>query len=171
MKQIFFPGNSRQPCVAQYGIFIESGDSYMPKAHIVVVQTHGTGTSLVNTEEGRDSILNQILDHDLNGVRVEFITFSLIYIAPESTHGFQFPIKFNMDDYISRGNKHDVSTPPPADMKSTVLSLLGKGNKTFTVNSYDVVGGCTRFFLDFNERLQISENERKRLLAAVEYKA
>lgn len=171
MKQIIFPGNSRQPCLAQYGIFFDSDNSLIQKAHIVVVQSFGknSGTSLINTEEGRNHILNHILEHELGGVRVEFVTFSLIYIAESSIHGFMFPIHFNLDDYINRGNPHNVDVEPPSDLQSTVLSLLGKGNKKITVWSYNVVGGCTKFFLNFDEREHISSSEIDRLLAEIEY--
>lgn len=170
MKQIIFPGNSRQPCLAQYGIFFESDNSLIQKAH-VVVQSFGenSGTSLINTDSGRNVVLNHILDYELGGVRVEFVTFSLIYIAESSVHGFKFPIHFDLDDYINRGNPHNVDAEPPSDLKSTVLSLIGKGNKKITVWSYNVVCGCTKFFLDFNDREHIPSSEIDRLLAAIKY--
>jgi hypothetical protein len=172
MKQIIFPGNFNQPSVAQYGIFFEKGDSYTRKAHIVVVQTFGgdSGTSLINSDEGRSNILTRILDQDLNGVRTDFVAFSLIYIASESRHGFRFPIHFDLEDYVKRGNPHDSAQAPPTDFRSTVLNLIGKGDKQYTIFSYDVVGGCTRFCDVFNEREHLSGDEIDRLLAAVNFK-
>lgn len=173
MKQIIFPGNFNQPCAAQYGIFFDQNDgSFVRNAHIVVVQAHGgdSGTSLINSDEGRSNILTRILDHDLNGVRVEFVTFSLIYVASEQNHGFKFPIRFDLEDYIKRGNEHDTAVVPPSDFRSTVLSLIGKGDKRYTINSYNVVGGCARFYDVFDEREQLSGAESARILAAVGYK-
>jgi hypothetical protein len=171
MKQIIFPGNHRQPCEAQYGIFFDKSDAFFLKAHIVVVQTFGgnSGTSLINTDEGRNAILNHILSNDLYGVRTDYIVFSLIYLAGDTRHGFQFPIHFNMEDYVKRGNPHDVENLPPEDFHSVLLSLIGKGDKRYTVNSCDVVGGCARFFLLFDEREHLSGSEVDRLLAAVNY--
>lgn len=173
MKQIIFPGNYLQPCEAQYEIIFEDGgDSFTRNAHIVVVQSSGgnSGTSLINTDEGRDNILNRILSHDLNGVRVEFVTFSLIYVANGSSHGFRFPIRLDMDDYVKRGNPHDVTDVPSSDLRSALLNLIGKGGKQYSVWTYNIVGGCARFFLEFDEREHLSQSEVARLLAAVKYK-
>lgn len=172
MKQIIFPGNFLQPCEAQYEIIFDEGDSYTRNAHIVVVQSSGgnSGTSLINTDEGRDNILNRILSHDLNGVRVEFVTFSLIYVANGSSHGFRFPIRLDMDDYVKRGNPHDVTDVPSSDLRSALLNLIGKGGKQYSVWTYNIVGGCARFFQEFDKREHLSQSEVDRLLAAVNYK-
>ncbi|MFU0489992.1 hypothetical protein [Pseudomonas syringae] len=66
IKEIFFPGNDRQPCVARYGIRIDPSHG-IARAEIVVIQTNregypAMGTSLYNTEDGRNIILNKILE-------------------------------------------------------------------------------------------------------------
>ena len=173
MKQIIFPGSYRQPSEAHYEIIFEDGDVLARKVNIVVVQTHGVNstTSLINSDEGRNIILNRILSHDLNGVRVEFVTFSLIYyVSDNDKHGFRFPIRLDMDDYVKRGNPHDVADVPSSDLRSALLNLIGKGGKQYSVWTYNIVGGCARFFQEFEEREHLSGSEVDRLLAAVKYK-
>ena len=74
MKTIIFPGNHRQPAEAAYGIVLED-----ELAHIVVWQVPGKhrGTSLWNTDEGRDNVLNRILETELAGIRNQFVRFSV----------------------------------------------------------------------------------------------
>ena len=170
MQRIIFPGNHRQPCEARYGIFFDDIDGLFKGAHIVVVQSSATGgSSLWNTDEGRDAVLNRILAQDLAGVRVEYVRFSVILDGSTGQHGVHLPIRFDLQDYIDRGNPHDVADVPASDLRASVLQLLGKGDKKYTILTYHIVGGCARFFTDFNEREHLSNEEMGRLLAAVGY--
>lgn len=168
MQNIIFPGNDKQPCLATYGIFLEDGLA-VRNAHIVVVQAYKDGgSSLINNEECRDALLNRILSQELTGVRVEFVRFSVIYVASNKA-GFGFPIRLNLADYIKRGNPHDEAQIPASDLSSAFLNLLGKGDKQVTVLSTDVVGGCAQFFTDFDDRSILSGAEIDRLLGAIGY--
>lgn len=161
MKQIFFPGFNGQACEAWYGIAIESKES-ISRANIVVVQSNSMemGTSLWNTDDGRDSVLNRILNQDLKGVRIEFITLTIVLDLNNSLQGMEFPISFNVDDYVEKGNPYNLSQLPAENIRGKLLNLIGMGNKQISCWSGHVVGGCTDFFTKLNEGKRV---ERARL--------
>ncbi len=163
MKKIFFPGNIRQACAVQYGIFFEESESFVRNVHVVIVQKQSgeSPTSLINSQEGRDVILNHILNDDLKGIRVEFVIFSLIFIADSSRHGFRFPILLDIDDYINRGNEHDVLSTPPSDLKSTLLSFIGKcGNQIRTLSLNARGGQIQQIAMEVKKTLAVKDRRR-----------
>ncbi|MNJ42800.1 hypothetical protein D3C77_377770 [compost metagenome] len=173
LKKIHFAGNDRQPCVAEYGVAIDT-TGLIQRAHIVVVQSSkkpGMGTSLYNTDTGRDSVLNRILATEFAGVRVEFLTFNIILDLSERLEAMRFPIRLNWDDYKAKGNPFGEESVPLSDLKGTLLSLLGKGERATTVYSYNVVGGCADFFTVFDdeERQGLSQAAAQELLDAAGY--
>ena len=171
MKSILFPGNSRQPCQARYGILLpEGGVSRI--AQIVVVQSDKDpymGTSLWNTEEGRDSILNRILETDLKGVRTEFVKFASVIHSSGQLHSIDLPIYLDIDDYIARGNRYNVGQAPAQDWLGALRNLVGRGNKQYSIWSGDTVGGCARFFTDFEGRSHLSDETVRGWLDALEF--
>lgn len=172
MKEIFFPGNSRQPCEAQYGIVL-SNDHTIPRATIVVHQAplHMQGTAILNAKYGRESILNTVLETDLRGVRTEFVSFVVI-IEPEQgrLEAREFPIHVNADDFAGRGNRHNITQAPAEDWRGVLLNLIGQGDRKISFWSGDVVGGCAHFYLDEDNSKGLSQVEAAKLLQAAKEK-
>lgn len=175
--KIFFPGNDRQPCVAQYGITIDR-DQGIAKAEIVVVQTNregspAMGTSLYNTDDGRDIILNKILATDLRGVRIEFVNFYVILDLEHRLEGLKLPIRLDFENYMARGNPYDIENVKAENIiAGKVMQWMGKGNKTYTYNSIHVLGGCANFYTDLmdEQREPVGAGKASELLQAIGYK-
>ena len=155
MQKIFFPGNMRQACEAWYGVIL-SDTATDCTASVLVVQTDkvnpgAMGTSLWNTGEGLNNVLNRILSTDLVGVRTEFVRFVSALDVGGSLHAMEFPICLDIDDFIAKGNRYDVMQAPAQDWLGTLKNLAGLGNKQFSFWSGDVVGGCARFYTNFDD--------------------
>lgn len=173
MKQIIFPGHHRQPCQAFYSVFMDS-TSFGYNAHIVVVQTTKgdakAGTFLSNTDEGRDNILNRIIETELQGIRIDYIKFTVIFDFESSINGTTWPIHINADSYIENGNPHASKSLPPENLKLAALQLFGKaGAREITFSSYDAVGGCTKVYTVFEEGNPLEYDEINRLLNETNY--
>lgn len=166
MKPVYFPGNMGQPCKALCGIALGVHGSFA-HATIVVYQgpQHMPATSILNAAHGLNIILNSVLDNDLRGVRVEFVSFVAVL---ELEHGRlearDFPINVDIDDYIARGNRYDVSQVPADGPGGALLNLIGKGDKRYSFWSGDVVGGCARFFLEHEKVQGVTQAEAATLL-------
>lgn len=151
MKTIIFPGIHRQPSQAAYGVVLEH-DGVMPRAHIVAWQalSEHKGSSLWNTDAGRNNVLNRILETELAGVRTEFVRFTVAIIEENGKHihAKDFPIHLDVDDYMARGNPQEVLGSNPL---SDALDWIVSKEKRISYKSYDVVGGCARHFTIFDE--------------------
>ena len=172
MKQIFYAGNDRQPCAAEYAIVVDNSGS-IQRAHIVVVQSSQKGiwTSLYNTDEGRNNVLNRILVQDLFGVRVEFLTFNIILDLSTRMEGFRLPIRLSWDDYMSKGNPYRSKFSLTSDFKSLFLQLFRKEYREVSIWSGHVVGGCAQFYTDLMDpdRYSLNINEASKLLEQAGY--
>jgi hypothetical protein len=170
VKQIVYAGNDRQPCVAEYAIVIDDSEM-IQRAHIVVVQSSkkGAWTSLYNTDEGRDNVLNRILAQELPGVRIDFLSFNLILDLADHMEGFRFPIRLNWDDYIAKGNPYKKYLTPARSLKELLLKMLGKG--AIEIHAWNVVGGCAEFYTDFedSERQRLDIAQTSKLLEQAGY--
>lgn len=67
-------------------------------------------------------------------------------------YAIELPIHVDIDDFIAKGNRHDVTQAPARDWLGTLKNAIGIGNKQYTFWSGDVVGGCAKFYTDFEER-------------------
>lgn len=172
MKQIFYAGNSCQPCVAEYAVVIDDSES-IQRAQIVVVQSSrkGVWTSLYNTDEGRDNILNRILALELPGVRVEFLSFTIILDLSTHMEGLRLPIRVDWDDYINKGNPYRSRLVPTFNIKSLWLQVINRRNREKSMWSGHVVGGCARFYTELMDpqRHALDVVEASKLLERVGY--
>lgn len=172
MKQIFYAGNDRQPCAAEYAIVMD-GSGSIQRAHIVVVQSSqkGVWTSLYNTDEGRDNVLNRILAQDLLGVRVEFLTFNIILDLSTRMKGFRLPIRLNFEDYMIKGNAYKSKFSPTLNFKTLLLQVFRKEYRETCIWSGHVVGGCANFYTDLMdpERHPLDIIEASKLLEQAGY--
>lgn len=172
MKQIFYAGNYRQPCVAEYAIVVDDSGS-IQRAHIVVVQSSQKGiwTSLYNTDEGRNNVLNRILVQDLLGVRVEFLTFNIILDLSTRMEGFRLPIRLNWGDYMRKGNPYRSKFVIISDFKRFFLQLFRRENREVSIWSGHVVGGCAQFYTDLMDpdRYSLDIQDASRLLEQAGY--
>lgn len=154
MKQIIFPGHHRQPSEVFYSVFMDS-TSFGYNAHIVVVQSSKNGaqygTFLSNSDEGRDNVLNRIIQQELKGIRLDYIRFSVIFEHSDSINGTTWPIMLSLDSYIANGNPHES--------KGKEITFLG----------YDVVGGCANVYTVFEEGTPLDSDEITRLLKEINY--
>lgn len=170
MNKIYFAGNHRQPCVAEYAIVIDE-TGILQRAHIVVVQSSqkGVWTSLYNTEEGRDNILNRILKQDLSGVRVDFLTFNIILDFGDHIEGMRLPIHLSVSSYIRNRNPYTSRTL--GGLRNIMLNLVGRGSREYTILSYNIVGGCASFYTDLTdpERERLDTEEASKLLQQAGY--
>lgn len=172
MKQIFYAGNDRQPCAAEYAIVMDNS-GWIQRAHIVVVQSSqkGVWTSLYNTDEGRDNVLNRILAQDLPGVRVEFLTFNIILDLSTRMEGFRLPIRLNWDDYMIKGNPYKSRFSSRLNLITALLQFFRKDYRETSIWSGHVVGGCADFFTDLMdpERHALDIIEASKLLEQAGY--
>lgn len=172
MQMIFYPGNVRQACRAEYSIALNY-DELITKADIVVINSPlaGGGTSLFNTDAGRDVILNKILTDELRGVRLDFIRFFVIIDSgqPQWVTGIELPIRLNVLDYVRKGNLHEVRRVAPRSLLGWPRYLIGQGEKVTSWHSWNVVGGCADFYTDFEQRRHLPPDEINALFSAVGY--
>ncbi len=172
MKQIFYAGNDRQPCAAEYAIVVDNSGS-IQRAHIVVVQSSQKGiwTSLYNTDEGRNNVLNRILVQDLLGVRIEFLTFNIILDLSTRMEGFRLPIRLNWADYMSKGNPYRSNFSLVSGFKRFFLQLFRRENREVSIWSGHVVGGCAEFYTDLMDpdRYPLDIHEASKLLEQTGY--
>lgn len=170
MNRIFFPGNDRQACEAWYGIAIDR-DSGIARANIVVIQSSqmDMGTSLWNTEAGRNNVLTRILDRDLKGVRTEFVNFFVAIDMGETVHCMVFPIHVDADDFINKGNPHDLAQAPAENVRGMLLNFIGAGNKRLSWWSGNVVGGCADFFTVLDEGKHVAPARVDELFKQIGY--
>ncbi|NVH63391.1 hypothetical protein HQ621_20985 [Pseudomonas simiae] len=172
MKQIFYAGNDRQPCAAEYAIVVDDSGS-IQRAHIIVVQSSQKGiwTSLYNTDEGRNNVLNRILAQDLLGVRIEFLTFNIILDLSTRMEGFRLPIRLNWDDYVNKGNPYRSNFSLASAFKGFFIKLFRKEHREISIWSGHVVGGCAEFYTDLMDpdRYSLDINEASKLLEQAGY--
>jgi hypothetical protein len=173
MQMIFYPGYTKQPCRAEYGIALRR-DQSIAGADIVVMNSPraGAGTSLWNTQDGRDIVLNRILTQDLQGVRVEFIRFFVLIDAQASggqIHGIELPIRLDINDYVQKGNPCQVRRIAGPSFWGRLHYLAGGGERVISYSNHDVVGGCARFSSDFEQRRHLENEEIGQLCVAVGY--
>lgn len=155
LKTIYFAGNHGQPCQARYAILSRSDDSLIAKVDVLVVQSDkwDSGTSLWNSDEGRASIMNRILSHDLEGVRLEFIDFYFALDIGSRLDALRIPIELDVDDYVSRGNPHDLLAPDDESIGETLYRITGKPKRyAVRYSSVHVVGGCAKVSSPFDKR-------------------
>lgn len=170
IKNIIFPSVHRTPCVAKYGVSVSSFDNTQ-RANIVVIQSakfcEAGPICLHYSDEGVNSILNRVLASDLHGVRVEFITFTIITEQHNKLRGWRLPIRLDFEDYQSRGNVCWDQIAPITN--GDLLSSINKDGSITSFRRTDIVGGCANFYTVSEEGVAISHNEIKRLLGSVGY--
>jgi len=175
MQMIVYPGNASQPCQAEYGIAI-TRDLSTTRADIVVIDSAEAGrhyTPLLDTDLGRDIVLNKILSTDLQGVRLDRARFFVI-TDPESPFGvtgYEFPIQLDVVDYRRKGSPLQIEDVLPTSIGSWLRCVIGFYVKRETVLKRDVVGGCATVKTDVERRRHVTAAEARLLLTAVGYHA
>ena len=168
VRQIIFPGVDGQPCVASYGIAFRR--ELIAQAEIVVVQNHEmSGTSLWNTDAGRNNVLNRILANDLAGVRIEFVRFTAIFDAETGLHAMRFPIHLDDADFVAKGNPAHRVRIAPRNVKEHLLKVIGLGPTGISWWSGHVTAGCARTYVEFSEGEHLPRSESAMLLKAIGY--
>uniref|UniRef100_UPI0032E8A036 hypothetical protein n=2 Tax=Pseudomonas aeruginosa TaxID=287 RepID=UPI0032E8A036 len=128
-----------------------------------------SATSLYNTDEGRNIVLNRILENDLRGIRLDYINFYVILDLSTTLEGMKLPIHLDFDDYIAKGNPYNCT---PSDTTTGRILQWITGEKTYSYWSGHVLGGCARFYteLDDQNREPLSVDSARELLNRVGYK-
>jgi len=167
MTRIIYPGFDGQPCQADCIIVINNEEG-IPKATIIAYQDdrHVPYTSLVNTDTGRNLVLNRVLESELQGVRIDLIQFVVVigdYLGKE-LHGFDFPIRFDLEDYAARGNPHEIVGSPASNVAGSFLKLIGKGDKQIHALARNIVGGSTRVSTYLEEAKSPNLTEIRKML-------
>lgn len=161
MQALFYPGSDRQPCKLQYGICMapKEGAGAVRSVIVYLRAESSANTSLMNSDEARNHVINRILENDLRGIRLEWIRF--IYDFVDSTdgrhHAFEFPFDVDLDDYESRGNP--LSVEPLENVVTTfVKELFGrKSARRISVLTYHLVAGSAKVYSNFNERMGVDK--------------
>jgi hypothetical protein len=173
---IVYPGDANQPCQAEYGISI-TRDPSTTRADIVVIDSREAGphhTPLIDTDLGRDVMLNKILSTDLQGIRLDLMRFFVIVDAesPSEMTGYEFPIQqLDDEDYRRKGNPVQIQDVVPTSIKGWLRYMLGFYVKRESVMKRDVVGGCATAKTDIERRRPVTAAEARLLLTAVGYQA
>lgn len=158
MQTIFYPGNVNQPCRAEFDIVIDNRGVF-PQADIVVVNSNQWGgqTWLVNNDQSRDFLLNNILANNLRGVSISFIRFCLIMHAGDlaSATGFEFPIH------------KACSVQRPKSLRWKLANLIGGSDESTGPTTMEMAEADRNFYTDFEERRQLSKEQTETWLAAV----
>ena len=135
MQTIFYPGYDRQPCQAFYGI-ANHRDRKM--ADIVVINSPrlGPATSLLNTQEGRDRVLNRILANELPGVSPQYVRFFVLIdsAVADRMHGIELPIQ--PQSFVSSRNGVRGCADFRSDFEQRRLLLAEEMNKLCTAVGY-----------------------------------
>ena len=148
LTPIYFAG-VMGPCEAQYGIHIERDT-----LHIIVIQSK-FGTSLWNDAEGRNRILNAVLDRNVVGIRIDQIRYHIILdTKTNGMLGIELPIHLDHDDYRARGGRGRTK---------------GWLRRTFGVWSHDAVAGSGRCYVDFDERSGLPAGMIERFCSVLGY--
>lgn len=172
MKRIFYPGgHENHVCRAEYEVIINH-DGPVPIADIVVInsQRMQSSASVLDTQEGRDIILNKILADELKGVRVEFVRFFVMVEGERISNrmlGMELPIRLNVADYVKKGNPHEVRRVPAPSLTGWLWYLVGRGQKAVSYWSGHVRGGCAEFLTDYERRRYLSVPEVRSLCSVV----
>lgn len=174
LKTTFFPGYMKQPCEVQYAIVKwPEPDNLITPVCIFVRQWDGN-TSLINSDEGRNSLLTKILATDLEGVAIDFVRFVVSHEADCGTlggvpHAFEFKVRVDIDDYLAKGNRANVRSIPDQTIGGSILNFVFKDRAKREISywSRDVVGGCAKFYVDFEERAFVSREILEKLYTAI----
>jgi hypothetical protein len=130
MKTIYIPGVNDLPEKCEVGLFLDE------EGRLVIV---ASAPALLNSDEARDSVLNQILTQDAFGIRAEFIRFIAVTSIPAG-FGKKFEIRPDFDDCECKGML--------INGKSTCF--IEKTHEDIReVSSLDCVAGACRFCTDF----------------------
>ncbi len=135
MKTIIYPATNGTPTEGAYGLYLDTNaDSLISHAVIVFCGLHGW-----NSDEGRDAVLNSIVEKELRGVRIDLIRFIVVmdHNSPESV-AKEFTILPDITEFKKRGN------------------FLERFGAIFSVN---VVGGSTTLSTDFENGQLLSVEE------------
>ena len=171
MQTIIYPGFDHQPCQALYGIVNHRDQA---RSDIVLINTPRLGpvTSLWNTQEGRDLVLNRILASDLQGVGTQYIRF-FVFIdsgGADGMRGIEFPMRLDFVDYKKKGHPYEVERVAAPTRVGRVLNLLGLRQLKFWVHDRYLVAGCADFRSDFERQRHVLAEEIAALCAAVGYR-
>lgn len=169
MKEIFYPGFHGSTGRALFDVarYFSNGIAH---GNIVVVwkqHPHG-GTSLYNTDDGRNKVLNDVLASTLVGTRVEWVKFYVILDLTserdafrKNRHfvGFDFDIIPDIDAWFNDNDKRPF-------IKKVIDRLF---NKPRSVWSGHLVGGKVTCYSDLEKGRQLSQEEIESLCATVNY--
>jgi hypothetical protein len=176
MQTIFYPGHLNQPCQAQYGIAIRR-DEEGAHADIVVIESSGESgqhhTSLLDTDAGRNLLLNKVLSTDLQGVELNRTRFFVISDPelPVGMTGHEFSMVLNFEDYQRKGNPVEVKAVRPSSIKEWVAFGLGFSWKSVSPLNSNVVGGCASVETDRRPVRRVTAEEARALVIAAGYRA
>lgn len=138
MKTVYYPTASG-PAEAVYGFYMDHSPG-IPKVVIVAC-----GDALWNIDVGRDSILNRVMNHELFGVRVDFVRFvAVVNHTSSKPHGKEFKILADLKEFKKRGNP---------------VKKEGIFSKKEIYHSVHIVGGSTRFYTEFELGTLLSQEE------------
>jgi hypothetical protein len=172
MQLIFYPGSVNQVAQAEYGVLIRH-ENTIARADVVVINSPwaSLGASLWNSQVGRDVVLNSILANELKGIHTQFIRFFLLVDleAPGWMRGIELPIRLDINDYMRKGNPHEVQRVATPGLLGWLRHLAGFGQKRISFWGGHVQGGCANFSTNFEQRRHLSPEEITALCAAVGY--
>lgn len=175
MQTLLYPGYQHEPARIDYGIAY-TNDAGNPKVDIVALHSKRLGSphaSLIARDESRDRVLNIILSRELAGIRIDRVRFFVMFDSPDlgKTHGWQFPIELDFEDYKREGNPYHIDRPIPVNWLGRIIWALGYRPARCWTRDEDVVGGCARFHTPFEQRRGLDPAEVLKLCEAIDHLA
>jgi len=126
-KEIIYPGNDKQPCVAKYEIQHEAVNN-INHAKVIIHELYeeNPGGTILGHPEICEYLVNKILIRDLHGVRLDFIEF--YYAWKNNGEDVVSEIRYQLDSktFIQNGGKYNSTYFSIfRQFKAWLVSLLG----------------------------------------------
>lgn len=144
-KEIIYPGNNKQPCVANYEITYKS-HNYINHAQVIIYELYekNPGGTCVSYSEIFEHLVNKILKSELSGVRLDFVEFYYIWMSNGDEVVSQINYTIDTVSFIESGGKHkSIYSSIYRNITSRLISMFGV--KVFPdkveYSSRDVVAG------------------------------
>lgn len=154
MRPLIFPGNSSQPCLAEYGIWLDP-TTPMPTAHLIVVQSQADGgTVLQGNDDLLTLVLNTLLAREFAHIRVEFVRLTVIYQTGGTPVGFEYPIELDPELWVKNGLPYDNRAPASNFLTAAIKRSAGEVPDV-VIDSMHVTGEKEVFYVESAARVPL----------------
>ncbi|MFM0742144.1 hypothetical protein PQQ51_33390 [Paraburkholderia xenovorans] len=128
-RDIVYPDESGSPCVLQYRIVFTNTPELLAVVHLQ--HSDPSFASPVTSLTIRDQVLNRIISTELAGIRIS----SLRVVIEDGSGAFEFPLEFDLHDYLLQGRPYESSPVPAAG---------GRFREEISISSDRIIAGNAR---------------------------